>query len=542
MEIDASIPLSFRPAQVNPGEALQTAMTVGQLARLRRQDEILEEDRRRAAAVRGATTFLEDGSIDEVGTIRKLTGLVGPDEISKLRHGWQSDRLALRKADADAQSAELKRLDERNKLVGNAVAALGDNPSLEQIDAVFASLEAQGVKGDRSRLPRDQSQVPAFIQEVRNGVMGVEKALANKRAELETQFKIKGPQTQLGKLMYDQDNYESGGGRFMGTVGQLTAGPQPQTVGSFLTADPGAPGVTIKPYTKTMPQPDADVEAEAGEPIRARNQFDVAIAREAFGSPEEFYYDTQGRVQQNPLITEAKDRRAEKGATRIGVNVAQEKEENKTVGKGFGEQYNKIQEDAFNARRQVDRVDRLVSLLDGVETGKLTPLGTDIASYAKSFGFNIDPKLGNKEAAAALANEMALELRNPSGGAGMPGAMSDQDREFLRSMIPGMERTDQGRKLIADFWKRIAQRKQDVAKIARDYRKQNGQLDEGFYDALDAYSASNPMFTPEDRKALEPRKGKVSAAPTNQRITATNPTTGERIMSTDGGKTWQPLR
>jgi len=319
MEIDASIPLSFRPAQVNPGEALQTAMTVGQLARLRRQDEILEEDRRRAAAVRGATTFLEDGSIDEVGTIRKLTGLVGPDEISKLRHGWQSDRLALRKADADAQSAELKRLDERNKLVGNAVAALGDNPSLEQIDAVFASLEAQGVKGDRSRLPRDQSQVPAFIQEVRNGVMGVEKALANKRAELETQFKIKGPQTQLGKLMYDQDNYESGGGRFMGTVGQLTAGPQPQTVGSFLTADPGAPGVTIKPYTKTMPQPDADVEAEAGEPIRARNQFDVAIAREAFGNPEEFYYDTQGRVQQNKEITEAKDRRAEKGAVRVNA-------------------------------------------------------------------------------------------------------------------------------------------------------------------------------------------------------------------------------
>jgi hypothetical protein len=494
---------------------------VGQLARLRRQDEILEEDRRRAAAVRGATTFLEDGSIDEVGTIRKLTGLVGPDEISKLRHGWQSDRLALRKADADAQSAELKRLDERNKLVGNAVAALGDNPSLEQIDAVFASLEAQGVKGDRSRLPRDQSQVPAFIQEVRNGVMGVEKALANKRAELETQFKIKGPQSQLAKLIYDQDNYEAGGGQFVG---------MPGTVGQLAAAPPSEGGAA---------KPDQVADAV---PIRARNQFDAAIAREGYGPAEEFYYDTQGRVRQNKEITEAKDQRAEKGATRVGVNVAQEKEENKTVGKGFGEQYNKIQEDAFNARRQVDRVDRLVSLLDGVETGKLTPLGTDIASYAKSFGFNIDPKLGNKEAAAALANEMALELRNPSGGAGMPGAMSDQDREFLRSMIPGMERTDQGRKLIADFWKRIAQRKQDVAKIARDYRKQNGQLDEGFYDALDAYSASNPMFTPEDRKALEPRKGKVSAAPTNQRITATNPTTGERIMSTDGGKTWQPLR
>lgn len=529
MEIDASIPLSFRPAQVNPGEALQTAMTVGQLARLRRQDEILEEDRRRAAAVRGATTFLEDGSIDEVGTIRKLTGLVGPDEISKLRHGWQSDRLTLRKADADAQSAELKRLDERNKLVGNAVAALGDNPSLEQIDAVFASLEAQGVKGDRSRLPKDQSQVPAFIQEVRNGVMGVEKALANKRAEIKQRFEILGPQGPTAKALWDLENSESG--RWASLLGESSPqAPGGITVGDMASGSAAGAGA----------EPDIRVPAPT---ISARPELRVAARNAAQAPPTgTIWNENMTDVKVMPGYEDFAIRKAKAGATNIGVNVAQEKEENKTVGKGFGEQYNKIQEDAFNARRQVDRVDRLVSLLDGVETGKLTPLGTDIASYAKSFGFNIDPKLGNKEAAAALANEMALELRNPSGGAGMPGAMSDQDREFLRSMIPGMERTDQGRKLIADFWKRIAQRKQDVAKIARDYRKQNGQLDEGFYDALDAYSASNPMFTPEDRKALEPRKGKVSAAPTNQRITATNPTTGERIMSTDGGKTWQPLR
>ena len=30
--------------------------------------------------------------------------------------------------------------------------------------------------------------------------------------------------------------------------------------------------------------------------------------------------------------------------------------------------------------------------------------------------------------------------------------------------------------------------------MARRYRKENGRLDEGFYDELDAYSRENPLF------------------------------------------------
>lgn len=178
------------------------------------------------------------------------------------------------------------------------------------------------------------------------------------------------------------------------------------------------------------------------------------------------------------------------------VNLpGQEKAESKAVGEFFGKTYADIQSAGAAATNKINKVERLNTLLDGVQTGKLTPFGVDIASTAASLGFKIDPKLGNKQAADALSKEMALELRNPSGGAGMPGALSNSDREFLMSMTPGLTSDPAGRKLISESMVKLAKRDQEVAKLARDYRKKKGNLDEGFYDELAQFSEANPLFT-----------------------------------------------
>jgi hypothetical protein len=174
---------------------------------------------------------------------------------------------------------------------------------------------------------------------------------------------------------------------------------------------------------------------------------------------------------------------------------SQEKAESKTVGEFFGKTYADIQSAGLSATNKINKVERLNTLLDGVQTGKLTPFGVDVASTAASLGFKIDPKLGNKQAADALSKEMALELRNPSGGAGMPGALSNSDREFLMSMTPGLTSDPESRKLISESMVKLAKRDQEVAKIAREYRKKNGNLDEGFYDELAKFSETNPLFT-----------------------------------------------
>lgn len=188
------------------------------------------------------------------------------------------------------------------------------------------------------------------------------------------------------------------------------------------------------------------------------------------------------------------DPRQTRAAGASNTNFIQEKEESKAVGAGLGKRYLDIQEAARLSKRRADRYDRLNELLDGVETGKLTPIGTEIAAFAESLGIKIDPKLGNKQAAVALGNEVALELRNPSGGAGMPGALSDKDLAFLMTMRPGLATSPDGRRLMSETVKKLAQRDMEVARMARAYRKKHGQLDEGFEDELDDFSSKNQLF------------------------------------------------
>lgn len=175
-----------------------------------------------------------------------------------------------------------------------------------------------------------------------------------------------------------------------------------------------------------------------------------------------------------------------------------QKAEAAVVGKTFGETFENVQKSGFNSQAKLNRFNRIEQLLSGIDTGKLTPLASSAAQTANSLGFKVDPKWNNIQAAEALANEMALELRNPAGGAGMPGAMSDADRNFLAAMAPGVEKTPEGRKLIIDSGRQLAKRDQEVAQLARDYRKTHGQIDEGFYDHLAKYSAENPLFASKD--------------------------------------------
>lgn len=199
-------------------------------------------------------------------------------------------------------------------------------------------------------------------------------------------------------------------------------------------------------------------------------------------------------VRQRFILDGLKKQTSHAPAANTNVLLKQEGEEAKSVGKFFGDAYANIQNAGFSAQSKVSRYNRLGELLEGVNTGKFSAAGLELAKAGQSLGFNIDPNIGNKEAAQALSSEIALELRNPSGGAGMPGAMSDKDREFLASMVPGLATTPQGRKQMLETGQKLAQRDMQVAKMAREYRKRNGTIDEGFYDELARYSEQNPLF------------------------------------------------
>jgi hypothetical protein len=210
--------------------------------------------------------------------------------------------------------------------------------------------------------------------------------------------------------------------------------------------------------------------------------------------------DASGSMVPNQPLINVKTKLAGAGATRVNVSnvTKQEGEESKAVGKFFGDAYAETQKAGFDAENKLNRYGRLKQLLDGVSTGTFTPTGLDVAKAASALGINIDPNMQNKEAAQALSSEIALQLRNPSGGAGMPGAMSDADRQFLANMVPGLATTPEGRKLMIETATKLAQRDKEVAAMARKYRQKKGNIDEGFYDELAQFSSAKPLFGKSD--------------------------------------------
>lgn len=176
------------------------------------------------------------------------------------------------------------------------------------------------------------------------------------------------------------------------------------------------------------------------------------------------------------------------------TEAAASKEQAVQTAKDVAEQRKGIMNAGFVAPSNIAKYQQIGKLLQDVDGGKYTPAGTEFASALNGFGIKIDKNLPNKEAAMSLANEAALQLRSPAGGAGMPGAMSDQDRQFLSSMTPNIAQSAPGRKMVIDAYVAVQQRNSQVADFARKYEKKHGRLDNGFFDQLSAWSASNPLF------------------------------------------------
>lgn len=196
--------------------------------------------------------------------------------------------------------------------------------------------------------------------------------------------------------------------------------------------------------------------------------------------------------------------------TKVAMNLAmppQETAESKKVGEFMGETYNDLQKSALDAPKKKASLDRLENLLTKPYTGPggeaANTFNRGLYGAGKAAGFDVsglEEKIGSAEAAKALAGQMALELRNPAGGAGMPGAMSDADREFLKSMVPALATTPEGRAMTLETKRRLIDRDAAVAKIARDYRKKNGHVDEGLFEELQNYSDKNPLFNDLSKK------------------------------------------
>lgn len=175
------------------------------------------------------------------------------------------------------------------------------------------------------------------------------------------------------------------------------------------------------------------------------------------------------------------------------VNKAKEHSPSKHWDKASSEMFAKVYSGARDAAAKgLDTVDNVKTLLGALDSGLYTGYGGEFAQKARNFAASLG--FGDfKDSAAAgevfesIVKGMALEKRDPATGAGMPGALSDSDREYLKSMVPSLSKTTEGNKILLKMIGRMAERRVEYYQMMNDYVVKHGQLDAGFDKQMAGY-------------------------------------------------------
>lgn len=229
----------------------------------------------------------------------------------------------------------------------------------------------------------------------------------------------------------------------------------------------------------------------------------------------------------------------QKRAASTQVNVgAGEKAWDQESAKLFAKRYDDISASAGNATQMLGMYDLAEEALGtGVRTGFGAETELNLRQLGSALGIDTDPQqLVGGELIRAIQNRMALTMRSPDGGMGMPGALSDRDIKFLKDSQIGIDRSPQGNAQMLKAFRAMEQRKIELSQLADQYVQENGRLDAGFNQAVRQYAKANPLF-PEKPTGSGATPG-AGGATGRQR--ARNPETGETV-EWDGTK-WSPVR
>lgn len=173
------------------------------------------------------------------------------------------------------------------------------------------------------------------------------------------------------------------------------------------------------------------------------------------------------------------------------------------TGKRFANQYQTLQTGASNARDMLGMYDLAEQALNsGVRTGIGAEAELTLRQLGAAMGLDTNPeKVSGGELIRAVQNRMALIMRNPDGGMGMPGAISDRDIKFLKDSQVGIDRTPEGNRQMLQAFRAIEQRKVQMAELADQYVQQHGRLDAGFNRVVRDFAEANPLFAPTEPEA-----------------------------------------
>ncbi len=192
------------------------------------------------------------------------------------------------------------------------------------------------------------------------------------------------------------------------------------------------------------------------------------------------------------------------GKASTEVNIGGEKTFDQTVGKAYGEQFVGLQKDARDASKTLGTINTMERLIQtpGFYSGLGGERSLAVNRALVSLGIKDAKAATAQEAFSSLSNQMVLDASGGSLGTGF----SNADRDFIIGQSPNLTNTPEGNRELLGMQRKIQERKQTIAKMARDYAKaNNGRIDAGFDDQVSQFAEANPLF---------PRPEAPAAAPT----------------------------
>lgn len=235
---------------------------------------------------------------------------------------------------------------------------------------------------------------------------------------------------------------------------------------------------------------------------------------------KEYAFDMRQRRERGmpePTFGEWKTDLKKSGRTQVTVAQGYEKEFDKKLAAQEAERYGGLIKAGAAARDMITNLDTVGVALDEYNkgskfgTGALAPYENALRSYGAALGIGDAATVGAGELAQSVQNRMALMMRNPDGGMGMPGALSDADRKFLVASQPGIDKTPAGNRRMIEIMKRLEQRKIQISEMAAEWVGTNGTM-KGFEQQLNKWANANPLFADMPSTAAQQRSGSDGAA------------------------------
>lgn len=324
-----------------------------------------------------------------------------------------------------------------------------------------------------------QGQLPQFNQMLQNReLMQQKKQQAEQEMQMQRQKTLfSAAQTALNLL--DEENYDGlvqFGQQRIGVLSAMGANPEDtqrltqlaiaarngSEEAETLLRDELETTVSIGRGMGILETPKRDSKV-VGKSLVDPQTGDVIFSEE---QPEDYNKPFLSDGSPNPGYQEYEMGLREAGRAETNINLPPtEGEATKSYGKGVGERANARIDQAANAQAQNMSLERMAEAL---EAGAQTGVGQETLLTLKNMGeslFNLKfgETAGEQEVMKAIQNRLALEIRNPTSGLGLPGSASNKDLDFLTAAVPGLQKTPEGNALLIDYLIKMNDFKQDVA-------------------------------------------------------------------------------